>query len=128
LENAFHFPEQDRAESSKAIETILRVLSDFFDDFRRTNPQFDISGNGNVSHTHSGLFTDTFPYFIHMIYVVLLEMQEYRHLTQSPTDSYTTDDGSDMSSSSAFEREIGALRMILQSSTQRWQMSRKYDD
>lgn len=112
-------------ESSRAICTILRVLSDFMDDHMAKNPNFSfIQGKVN----DSGMFTETFPYFVHMVYVLVLEMQEHRRI-HSPSSSSSSQmsvweersDASDL----AFEKEISALLLILRYSAQHWEMSRK---
>lgn len=127
LNSPFLFTEQDRIESSKAIETMLRVISDFFENFLLQNPNFDINENSSFSHDlDNGIVSDTFPYFIHMSYVLLLEMREHRDMSQSPSELYKIEAESHSSSESAFERESTALRNILQYSAKRWQISRKY--
>lgn len=108
MSNSFHFSEQDKLESSRALETMLRILSDFFDDHLFKNPGFTIAN----ATGENGIFRETFPYFVHMTYVILLEMKEHGRFDQLPT-------------SSPMEKEVEALWSILNFSAEHWQIARK---
>ncbi|EED15910.1 hypothetical protein TSTA_010280 [Talaromyces stipitatus ATCC 10500] len=113
MSNSFHFPEHDKLESSKAIETMLRILSDFFDDHLFKNPGF------TMAHTAGpeGIFRETFPYFVHMTYVILLQMREHGRFDRLPS-SYP--------SSLPLEKEVEALWAILNFSAEHWQIARDF--
>lgn len=111
MSNSFHFSKQDKLESTRALETMLRILSDFFDDHLFKHPGFSIA---NATHD-SGIFRETFPYFVHMTYVILLELREHGRFNQIPTASATPPLG----------KEVEALWSILEFSGEHWQIARK---
>lgn len=111
MSNSFHFSEQDNLESTRALETMLRILSDFFDDHLFKHPGFTIAN----ATGDSGIFRETFPYFVHMTYVILLEMKEHGRFDQPPTTP----------ASSPLEKEVEALWSILNFSAEHWQIARK---
>ncbi|OKL58732.1 hypothetical protein UA08_06321 [Talaromyces atroroseus] len=123
----FIFTEQERLESFKAIETMLRVISDFFEDFALQNPDLDINENSKSNHeTNSGMIADTFPYMIHLVYVLLLKMREHRYIPESLSRIDKAEKESHFPSAPTFEREIKALHTMLHHSSKRWQISRDY--
>lgn len=111
MSNSFHFSEQDKLESTRALETMLRILSDFFEDHLYKHPGFTISN----ATDDSGIFRETFPYFVHMTYVILLEMKERGRFDQLPTASAISPMG----------KEVEALWSILEFSAAHWQIARK---
>ena len=111
MSNSFHFSEQDNLESTRALETMLRILSDFFDDHLFKHPGFTIAN----ATGDSGIFRETFPYFVHMTYVILLEMKEHSRFDRPPTAP----------ASSPLEKEVEALWSILNFSAEHWQIARK---
>ncbi|KAF3384150.1 hypothetical protein DPV78_012851 [Talaromyces pinophilus] len=112
MSNSFHFSEQDKLESTRALETMLRILSDFFDDHLFKHPGFTIAN----ATGDSGIFRETFPYFVHMTYVILLEMKEHGRLDQPPTAP----------ASSPLEKEVEALWSILNFSGEHWQIAHDF--
>ncbi|OJJ44382.1 hypothetical protein ASPZODRAFT_135200 [Penicilliopsis zonata CBS 506.65] len=102
------FSQQDYLESSRAIETILKVLSDL----AQHRAESAISGEDNE------LDAEQFPYFIHMIYQLLIEMRQQPRLQYRPA--------TDTVPSHAFEKEMSLLYGILLKQTDRWQISREY--
>uniref|UniRef100_A0A093V5K4 Uncharacterized protein n=1 Tax=Talaromyces marneffei PM1 TaxID=1077442 RepID=A0A093V5K4_TALMA len=110
LSNSFHFSEQDKLESSRALETMLRILSDFFDDQLFKNPGFIIASPTD----DNGIFRETFPYFVHMTYVILLELKEHGRFEQLPTSSEAP----------PLEKEVEALWSILNFAAEHWQIAR----
>lgn len=111
MSNSFHFSEQDKLESTRALETMLRILSDIFEDHLFKHPSFTIAN----ATDESGIFRETFPYFVHMTYVILLEMREHGRFDQLPTASAI----------SPLEKEVVALWSILDFSAAHWQIARK---
>lgn len=111
MSNSFHSSEQDKLESTRALETMLRILSDFFEDHLFKHPGFTIAN----ATGDSGMFRETFPYFVHMTYVILLEMKEHGRFDQLPAAS----------ASSPLEKEVEALWSILNYSAEHWQIARK---
>ncbi|KAE8550225.1 hypothetical protein EYB25_006446 [Talaromyces marneffei] len=112
MSNSFHFSEQDKLESSRALETMLRILSDFFDDQLFKNPGFIIASPTD----DNGIFRETFPYFVHMTYVILLELKEHGRFEQLPTSSEAP----------PLEKEVEALWSILNFAAEHWQIARDF--
>lgn len=109
--NSFHFAEQDKLESSRALATMLRIISDFFEDHMLKHPGFTTTN----ATDNSGIFRETFPYFVHMTYVILLEMKEQDRFDHLPTAS----------ASPVLDKEVEALLSILSFSAEHWQIARK---
>ncbi|KAI9034863.1 uncharacterized protein KD926_005185 [Aspergillus affinis] len=93
------FSQQERFESSTAIKTILTVLSDLaLDRLRDGSPE-----------ENEYLYTEQFPYFIHMAYQVMVEILRVRRISQI--------------SSNTFEAQKSMIWRILQTQSTRWKIA-----
>ncbi|PLB54044.1 hypothetical protein P170DRAFT_397049 [Aspergillus steynii IBT 23096] len=93
------FSQQDRFDSSSAIETVLTVLSDLAHHrFQDATPE-----------ENAALYREPFPYFIHMVYQAMVELIRLQRTSQTKSD--------------AFQTQMSIIWRTLQSQSSRWKIA-----